>query len=386
MKIRGSYGTLGSQNIANYITTSTLNINTGYYFAGGVQNGVGLTNFSNPDIKWESSRTTDIGADISLLNNKILIIADYFDRRSFDILASIPIPIYGGAGSSLTKNAASVSNKGFELSVAYNHPPSSKAGFKYSVTGIFTTIKNNVTSLGTGVSPITGGGFTQESLTATRTDVGHPIGSFWGYQVLGIYQTADEVTKDGRTDARPGDFKFSKSQTWLGSPFPKFDYGLTVNASYKNFDFNMFWQGVAGNKLWNAKRAWQYTFDYGSGKVTDVLRAWTPQNTNTDIPRASFIDPANNKRSSSFYVEDGSYLRLKNISVGYNLPASLMSKLKISGARVYVSGQNLLTFTKYKGYDPEVGRSDLTGLFSVGVDVSAYPQSKLISAGIDLSF
>ncbi len=386
LKIRGSYGTLGSQNIANYITTSTLNINAGYYFAGGVQNGVALTNFANPDIKWESSRTTDIGADISLLKNKILITADYFDRRSYDILASIPIPIYGGAGSNLTKNAASVSNKGFELSATYNHQPTSKDGFKYSVTGIFTTIKNNVISLGDGVSPIIGGGFTQESLTATRTDVGHPIGSFWGYQVLGIYQTADEVSKDGRTDARPGDFKFSKTPTWLGSPFPKFDYGLTFNASYNSFDVNLFFQGVAGNKIWDAKRAWQYTFDYGSGKVTDVLRAWTPQNINTDIARASFIDPANNKRSSSFYVEDGSYLRLKDINIGYNLSSSLITKLKITSARFYISGQNLLTFTKYKGYDPEVGRSNLTGLFSVGVDVSAYPQAKLISAGIDLSF
>ena len=386
LKIRGSYGTLGSQNIGNYITTSTLNINSGYYFAGGVQNGVALTNFANPDIKWESSRTTDIGTDISLLKNKILITADYFDRRSYDILASIPIPIYGGAGGSLTKNAATVSNKGIELSVTYNSQPASKDAFKYSVTGIFTSIKNNVISLGEGVNPIIGGGFTQESATATRTDVGHPIGSFWGYQVLGIYQTEDEVLKDGRTDARPGDFKFSKDPTWLGSPFPKFDYGLTFNASYKNFDINLFFQGVAGNKIWNAKRAWQYTFDYGSGKVTDVLRAWTPQNTNTDIARASFIDPANNKRSSSFYVEDGSYLRLKNLSIGYNLPGSLITKLKISNARFYVSGQNLLTFTKYRGYDPEVGRSSLTGLFSVGVDVSAYPQAKLISAGIDLSF
>jgi TonB-linked SusC/RagA family outer membrane protein len=394
LKIRGSYGTLGSQNIANYITTSTLNINTGYYFAGGVQNGVGLTNFSNPNIKWESSRTKDIGADIGMLNNKILITADYFDRHSYDILASIPIPSYGGAGSSLVKNAASVSNKGFELSVTYNHQPASTGGFKYAITGIFTTIKNKVTSLGDGVSPIIGGYFTQESQPATKTDVGQPIGSFWGYQELGVYQTTDEVQKDGRTDARPGDFKFSKAQTWLGSPFPKFDYGITFNASYRNFDVNMFWQGVSGNKLWNAKRAWQYTFDYGSGKVTDVLNAWTPQHPNTGLARASFIDPANNKRPSSYYVEDGSYLRLKNLSIGYNLPASLAARLKISAARIYVSGQNLLTLTRYKGYDPEVGRSydptvglnSLNDLFNVGVDVQAYPQARLISAGIDLTF
>jgi len=386
LKIRGSYGTLGSQNIDNYITTSTLNINTGYYFAGGVQNGVGLTNFANPDIKWESSRTTDIGADIGMLNNRILITADYFDRRSYDILASIPIPSYGGAGSNLTKNAASVSNKGFELSVTYNHQPVSAGGFKYAITGVFTAIKNKVTALGDGVSPITGGYFTQEGLSATKTDVGQPIGSYWGYQELGVYQTADEVQKDGRTDARPGDFKFSKTPGWLGSPFPKFDYGITFSASYRQFDINMFWQGVSGNKLWDAKRAWQYTFDYGSGKVTDVLNSWTPQHPNTGLARASFIDPANNKRSSSYYLEDGSYLRLKNLSIGYNLPASLATRLKISTARLYISAQNLLTLTHYKGYDPEVGRSDLHDLFGVGVDVQAYPQARLISAGIDLSF
>lgn len=385
LKIRGSYGRLGSQNIANYITTSTLNINASYYFAGGVQNGVALTQFKNPDIKWESSRTTDVGADISLLKNKLLITADYFDRRSYDILATIPIPIYGGAGGSLTQNAATIGNKGFEFSATYNHQPVTKDGLKYSITGIFTTIKNNVISLGNGVSPITGGYFTQEGLSATRTDVGRPVGSFWGYQVLGIYQTEDEITRDGVTDAKPGDFKLSKEQTWLGSPFPKFDYGLTFNASYRNFDFNMFWQGVSGNKLWNAKRAWQYTFDYGSGKVTDVLRAWTPQNPNTDVPRPSMIS-LRNKRSSSYYVEDGSYLRLKTISIGYNLPPSLVSRLKISNARFYVSGQNLLTFTKYRGYDPEVGRNGLTDLFSVGVDIAAYPQSRLVSAGIDLTF
>ena len=385
LKIRGSYGTLGSQNIPDYITASTLNINTSYYFAGGVQNGVGLTNFSNPDIRWESSRTTDIGTDISLLDNKIVITADYFDRRSFDILASIPIPIYGGAGGSLTKNAASVSNKGFEFALTYNHAALNKNGIKYSFTGVFTTIKNNLTALGNGVSPITGGGYTQEGLTATRSDVGHPIGSFWGYKVLGIYQTQDEITRDGVTDAKPGDFRFGGDPTWLGSPFPTFDYGLNFNASYKNFDFSMFWQGVSGNKLWNAKRAWQYTFDYGSGKVTDVLRAWTPQNTNTDIPRPSMTS-LRNKKSSSFYVEDGSYLRLKNISIGYNFSDAFLKKMKITNARFYLSGQNLLTFTKYKGYDPEVGRGSLTDLFSVGVDIAAYPQSKLISAGINLTF
>jgi TonB-linked SusC/RagA family outer membrane protein len=390
LKLRGSYGVLGSQNIANYITSSSLNVNTDYYFAGGVQPGVALVNFSNPDIIWESTKTTDFGVDLSLFNNRLSINADYFNKRSYDIHADIPIPIYGGVGSSLLKNAATIDNKGFEMAVTYKSAPVSKDGFKYSVTGIFSKIKNEVMSLGDGVSPITSGGFTNQSIRATRTDEGQPVGSFWGYQVLGIYQSQDEIAKDGRTDARPGDFRFSKEPGWLGNPFPKFEYGFTFNGSYKNFDLNIFFQGVSGNKLWNAKRGLQHTLDYASNKVTDVLRAWTPQNTNTDIPRATQLDPASNKRASSYYIEDGSYLRLKNLSIGYNLPASMIAKLKITNARVYLSGQNILTFTKYKGYDPEVGRNSSTqyisGLFSAGVDIQAYPQAKIFSAGIDLSF
>lgn len=389
VKLRGSYGTLGSQNISNYLTSSVLNVNTDYYFAGGVQPGIGLTNFSNPDIRWESTKTTDFGADVSLLNNAINITADYFNKKSFDILANIPIPIYGGAGSTLTKNAATINNRGFEVAVTYNRAASSKDGFKYSLTGSFTSIRNRVVSLGDGVTPITGGGFTQQSLTATRTDVGQPVGSFWGYEVLGIYQSTQEAIDDGRPEARAGDFKFSKTQGWLGSPFPKFNYGVSGNGSWKNFDISLFFQGVSGNKIWNAKR-FQHILDYGSNKFPDVLRAWTPQNTNTDIPRVTQTDPANNKRSSSFYVEDGSYLRLKNITIGYSLPQSVLQAAKISAARFYISAQNILTFTKYSGYDPEIGRNSSTayqsGLFSNGVDIQAYPNAKLVSVGVDLTF
>ncbi|MFC0186460.1 hypothetical protein ACFFJX_30110 [Pseudarcicella hirudinis] len=156
-----------------------------------------------------------------------------------------------------------------------------------------------------------------------------------------------------------------------------------------NFDFSMFWQGVQGNKIWNSSK---YTklLDYGNNHLTDQLRAWTPTNTNTDIPRNTILDPANNKRSSSFYVEDGSYLRLKSIQLGYTLPASFTQKIKIDRARIYVSSQNLLTFTSYTGYSPEVGRNggntQARGLFGAGVDVEAYPQAKSFFLGIDISF
>ncbi|QRR00690.1 SusC/RagA family TonB-linked outer membrane protein [Dyadobacter sandarakinus] len=392
LKLRGSYGTLGSQNIGNYLTSPTFNLTSDYYFAGGAQPGIAVTQYVNPDLKWESTKTSDIGFDLSMLRNAITISADYFDKTSSDVLASIPIPAYGGAGSTLTKNAATINNKGFEMAVTYARPAGKD--FNYSITGTFSTVKNRVISLGDGVSPIIAGGFTQQSLQATRTDVGQPIGSFWGYQVLGIYQSKQEATEDGRTDATAGDFKFSKEPTWLGSPFPKFNYGANFNATYKNFDFGLFFQGVSGNKIWNAKGRFQYILDYGSNKSPEVLNAWTPENTNTDIPRATQLDPANNKRSSSFYIEDGSYVRLKNLTIGYTLPQSLLNKAKISNARFYVSGQNLLTFTKYKGYDPEVGRNSNGGsnpnnigsLLNNGVDQTAYPNARIMSIGLDLNF
>lgn len=394
LKVRGSYGTLGSQNINNYLTSPTFNLTSDYYFAGGAQPGIAVTQYVNPALKWESTKTSDVGVDLSMLNKSIVISADYFDKTSSNVLANIPIPAYGGGGSTLTKNAATINNKGFEMAVTYIKPNKNDNDFKYSVTGTFSAIRNKVISLGDGVSPIIAGGFTQQSLQSTRTDVGEPIGSFYGYKVLGIYQTKQEATEDGRTDAGAGDFKFSKEQTYLGSPFPKFNYGLNFSATYKNFDFGVFFQGVYGNKIWNAKGRFQYILDYGSNKSPEVLKAWTPQNTNTDIPRATQLDPANNKRSSSFYVEDGSYTRLKNVTIGYTLPAGILRKIQISNARFYVSGQNLLTFTKYKGYDPEVGRNSNGGsnpnnvgnLLNNGVDQTAYPNARIVSVGIDLNF
>ncbi|GAB3221478.1 TonB-dependent receptor [Spirosoma arcticum] len=398
LKIRGSYGKLGSQNIGNYVTSSVLNINASYYFPGGVQPGTALTNFANPNVVWETTTTSDIGADVSLLNGKLAFTFDYFNKRSEGILTDLPIPIYGGVGSSIVKNAATIENKGVELSGTYNHAPGAN-GLRYSITANFSAIRNKVLALGEGVSPISGGGFTIETLTATRTDVGQPVGSFYGYVVDGIYQSQDQIAKDGRTSAVPGDFKYrdvngdgkldNNDQTFLGSPIPKFEYGTILNASYRSFDLNLFVQGVQGNKIWNAKK-YMYLLAPNGNRLLDASTAWTPQNTDTDVPRATLTDPANNKRASSFYVENGSYFRVKSLQIGYTLPASLMNRIKIGSARVSVSGQNLLTFTNYTGYDPEVGRNASTtqaqGLFGSGVDVETYPQARSIFVGLDLTF
>ena len=398
VKLRGSYGVLGSQNIGNYVTTSVLNINASYFFAGGVQPGTALTNFANPNVVWETSKTTDIGTDLSFLNGKFTVVMDYYDRRSEGILTNLPIPTFGGVGASIVKNAATIRNQGFEFAGTYNHRPAN-SGLKYSVTANFSTIRNRVLALGEGVSPINGGNFTQESLQATRTDVGQPVGSFYGFVVDGVYKSQDQITADGRTNVRLGDFRYkdlngdgklnNSDRTYLGSPIPKFEYGAIFNASYRSFDLSLFVQGVQGNKIWNANK-FKHLLDFGGNKLVDGLRAWTPTNTDTDVPRATLSDPANNRRASSFYVEDGSYLRLKSMQLGYTLPGTFIQKVHLSGARVYVQGQNLLTATRYTGYDPEIGRggspTQAAGLFGAGVDVGIYPQARSFFAGIDISF
>lgn len=401
LRIRASYGKLGSQNIADFATISGLNINADYFFAGGTQSGTALTNLSNPNVVWETSTNFNSGIDIAFLDNRISLSMDYFDNRSDGILVNVPIPIFGGVGSSVLRNAAEVKNHGFEVVSTYNSQ--TRTDFSYSVTGNFSIVRNEVLKLGEGVNPISGGNFTQQGFNATRTAPGRPIGSFYGFIVDGIYQNQEEIDADGRTNAQPGDFRFrdinndgllnDEDRSFIGNPHPDFEYGLSFNGFYKNFDFNLFFQGVHGNDVWNSKK-FQYILDNAGGnKVTDVLDSWTPENRETNIPRATFSDPGNNKRSSSFFVEDGSYLRVKNLQIGYTLPNSLIQSVSgvadLSSVRVYFSGQNLITLTGYSGYDPEIGRNSgfrNTGLFGQGVDTNAHPQPKTFILGIDISF
>lgn len=395
LKFRGSYGQLGSQNIGNYETASVLNINNFYNLGGTVYSGGIVRELSNPTLIWETSTISNIALDARLFDGKVSLTMEYFNKKSEDILANVPIPNSGGLGGSLIANAASIQNKGFEFQATYTHDSGESKGFNYNVGFNFNTIKNEVLALGDGVNPISGGGFTQQGFLATRTDVGRSVSSFFGHIVEGIYQTQAEIDADGRTGvAELGDFNFKDldgsgtidgdDADYIGSPIPDFEYSINFDASYKNLDLSLFIQGVQGNEIWNAKK-YQYILDgAGGNKIGEVLDAWTPSNTDTNIPRLTIRDPAGNKRSSDFLVEDGSYLRLKAIQLGYTIPVSAIEKIGMSNARVYVSGQNLLTLTNYTGYDPEIGRQG--GLFGGGVDRRAYPQSKNVLLGIQLSF
>jgi TonB-linked SusC/RagA family outer membrane protein len=384
-KPRVSYGKLGNQEIGAYETISGLNVNANVYFAGGVQPGTALLNLSNRDLQWETTTTTNIGIDAEFLDGRASVTVNWFNKDSEDVLASVPIPTFGGVGQSLTTNAAALNNRGFEFAGAYGDEYDN--GFAFDVSGNFSVIRNEVEALGEGLSAIAGGGFTQQGFTATRTEPGRPIASFYGYIVEGIYQSEEEAQASGRANVQPGDFKYrdldgdgSPDQTFIGNPHPDFEFGLSANASYGRFDASLFLQGVQGNDVWNST-LFQYVLDNAGGtKLTTVMDSWTPENTDTDIPRATAQDPAGNKRSSTFYVEDGSYVRLKSLQVGYEPPIALAG----GAYRVYVRAENLLTLTSYSGYDPEVGRADF-GLFGQGVDQNAHPRPRTFTVGVTVT-
>jgi len=401
LKIRGSYGELGSQNIGNFDIVSGINIDNGYNYAGvnsGTSSGSIVRQLANRNLIWETTKSTNIGIDAGFLDDKITLTLEYFKKRAEDILTNLPIPLHGGVGSSLRSNAATIDNQGFELAATYRGG-SSLSDFSYSIGLNLTTLKNEVIALGEGVNPISGGGFSQSGVVATRTDVGHPVAAFYGLVVEGLYQNEAEIIADGRTDAVLGDFNYldldqdgdidDDDRTFLGDAIPDLTYGFNFNAAYKSFDLGIFIQGVSGIDIWNGKRL-QFILDgSGGNKISAVQDAWTPQNTDTDIPRLTVRDQANNRRSSSFYVEDGSYLRLKSLQIGYTLPTNIVEEISISRARIYISGQNVFTLTNYTGYDPEIGRGGIfenTSIFNGGVDRNTYPQAKTWFAGIQVTF
>ncbi|MDN5210736.1 TonB-dependent receptor [Fulvivirgaceae bacterium BMA12] len=403
LKLRGSWGQLGNQNVGNYDTQSTININNGYAIGGAALSGATVLNLANPGLFWETTTSTDIGIDVELLDGKLSFVADYFIKKSEDILVNLPIPISGGQGNSIRTNAATVENKGFEFLVSYRNQLSNGISLNTSLN--FTTLNNEVTGLGEGVSPIVGGRYNQGGEFATLTDIGHPIGSFYGHVVEGVYQTQAEIEADGRTDqAELGDLNFKDldndgdidddDRDFLGSAVPAFQLGLNLGATYKNFDLNLFITSVQGVELYNAR--WNDNFfltNEGGDILAAAADAWTPSNTDTNIPRLVNVRTADNERPSSFYVEDGSYTRLKNVELGYTLPSAIFPKNTLHNVRIYVSAQNILTFTDYTGYDPEVGRSfagDAIGsnngsIFGAGID-RAYPTAKTVFFGLQATF
>ena len=412
MKLRVGYGITGLNGtvLGNTPWLVSVNSNSAYYpfnnnLTGGPSSSIQA--LGNKDLEWETTRQTNIGLDLGLLNNAFTVSAEYYERKTDNLILAVPLPSsLGYLNTTVSQNVGSMRNKGFELQLGYND----RAGdFQWNATGNLSIITNEVLKLAEGVSNIEAGSdadFT-EGINPTNTAVGHSIQSFYGWVVEGIFQDSaaikNHATQTGGTG--PGDLMFkdisgpngkpdgvidNNDRTFLGSFIPKFTYSLNAGATYKNFGLNVFFQGVQGNKIYNATRTATEGMIRFFNAGTQVLDAWTPTNTDTKIPRAIAADPNQNARPSTRFIEDGSYLRLKNIMLSYTIPDKTLQSLTkgvVNYFRIYVSGQNLLTFTNYSGFDPEVGnRTPGSSSLTNGIDYAVYPQPKSYQVGITANF
>lgn len=407
LKLRAGYGLTGLNGFALGWTPwqQTVSGNSAYYPFGNVfSNGPSssVPALGNTSLEWETTKQLNFGLDLGLFNNKITVTAEYFRRQTDNLILLVPVsPSIGYVTGTVPINVAGMSNNGFELQVGYTKRTGE---FRWNASGLISVITNKVTKLATGVTNLEAGADADlsEGYNVTNTAVGHPIQSFYGWQTEGIFQNAADVTKHATQYAgtAPGDLKFkdingdgvvdNNDRTWLGSFIPKFVYSFNLGANYHNFDLAAFFQGVQGNKIFNATRVISEGMIRFFNASTRVLDAWTPTHTNTDVPRAASSDPNQNARPSNRFVEDGSYLRLKNIMLGYTIPdARLQSMTKgvVKSFRIYVSAQNVLTFTKYSGFDPEVGNRQVnTSSLTNGIDAAVYPQPKAYQVGIQANF
>ncbi|MDW7691416.1 TonB-dependent receptor [Flammeovirgaceae bacterium SG7u.111] len=396
LKLRASYGEIGSNNVPVYSIDPELNLFSEYPIGVDQSRATGysITKGVNSNITWETTKTTDIGIEFKALNGKLDFTMDYFIKNSEDVLVELGVPRYAGFDNRVPFNTASVENKGFEFLLGYGDVI---GDFSFDVTANMTILNNTVTALGD-ATPIIEGQFTSNGLKGTKTDVGEPISSFFGYTVEGIYQSdAEAEAANDANNPQAGDLKFKDidgdgdididDQTYLGNPTPNVEYGFNFNASYKNFDLTMFFNGVNGNDILNANKYRGY-FDTEGNYLADALNGWTPENSGSSIPRNTLSDPGFNRRMSDFYLESGAYFRLRNIQIGYTLPSAISSKASISKARIYASIQNAFTITNYTGYYPEVGRNTRgsRGIFSSGVDERAYPTARQMQIGVQLGF
>lgn len=421
LKLRLSYGKTGNDNIPAFLTSATVwkgdANNIVYPFGDGVDFSTGSTvnSVPNPDLKWEETTQTDIGIDIGFLNNRLNFIFDYYNRANEDLLIETQIPLTTGLGrpgqvGTMWVNAASMKNSGFESTVTYSD--NSKA-FKWDVSANLTYSTNEVTALGTvGDLPISKGEFTAGIGNSTRTDIGHPLASYYGYVVDHVAKDQAEITAlnektkaatngtktEYKTGMKPGDyimkdvdgngFVDDKDRTYLGNPAPAWQYGGTFNGTYKAFDIQLMFQGLADVDVVNGGRYWWEGMSKPFNQTTAVLDRWRKEGDIAKLPAAGQNSGAN-LAFSSWYVESGAYFRMKNLTLGYTLPSSLLKDV-FTKVRVFASAQNLFTITKYSGYDPEISSyspddNNIT-IFARGIDQYQRPNPTTYRFGIQLNF
>jgi TonB-linked SusC/RagA family outer membrane protein len=392
LKLRASYGVNGNdRSLGAFQYQSTVSGGRNYVFGDGtIYTGASPNAPANPDLQWEETSQINVGFDATLLED-FSVTFDYYHKETTGMLLQVEIPSYVGATGNPFGNVASLENDGVELELGYDRQ-FDDYGFNITANGSYN--KNVITNIGEN-DFLTGSTLQASAFEITRTEVGQPINSFYGFETQGIFQTQEEINNYTNSDgdliqpnAQPGDFRWkdvngdgeitSEDRNFLGNPTPPWTFGINLSANWKQFDFKMFGQGVYGNKIFQGLRR----LDIASANyTTEALNRWTGPGTSNSYPRLTDDDPNNNfTYPSDFYLSDGSYFRIKTLQVGYTLPVQLATELGIQNARFYVRGENLATFTKYSGFDPEVGGN------SFGIDRGIYPQARSYQIGVNIRF
>ncbi|RYZ96347.1 MAG: SusC/RagA family TonB-linked outer membrane protein, partial [Sphingobacteriaceae bacterium] len=391
LKLRANYGTLGSNNIPTYQYTPLINTYSTVVFGPDqtVQQGATQVRLANANLRWETLKQRNFGFDATLLNNKLTVSAEYFIAKTENALLQYPLLLTtGNDGGNPQVNGVSLNNKGFELTVGYRNDD---RPFKYGGSFNFTTLNNKVTDLGYNKNPTFIGN--------TITREGEPIGMWYVLQTDGLFQTQAEVDNYKNTqgtviqpNAKPGDIRFkdnnddgqitNDNKAVVAIPWANYEIGLNLNASYKGFEFSMDWFGSFGSTVFNGPRSVIERFDDNSNYPAGI-QPWTPENPNTSTPRAFYGTTLNSRGDTDRWLESGSFARMKYIGITYNLPASLIKKIGFDRASITVSGQNLITITKYTGLDPEFSNGSI---FEKGYDFGAFPNLKIYSLGLNFGF
>ena len=392
VKLRVSWGVNGNDRIGLYRYVSTIDKSRGYIFGAGRAFGASPAFIENEDIRWEESEQINIALDFGAFNNRLTASVDYYIKNTIGLLEIIPIPAHVGNAPPVA-NVGSVQNKGVEMSVNWRNYAQD---FRYSVGINAAYNKNKMTHIGNEEGILPGATWAVAGMV-TRSEVGLPIAYFWGYKTDGIFQDQSEVFahigstgKMLQPNARPGDVRFvdvngdgkidADDRTMIGKPTPDWTFGMNATFEYKQFDMSVLLIGTYGNDIFNGMQRQDLRY---TNRTTAILDRWTPENPSDKIPRYTWLDINNNYRVSDLYIEDGSFLRVKNLQIGYTLPSGFLSRIKATTWRIYVSAENLFTLTKYTGADPEIGA--LTS-FDIGIDRGIYPHARTFRLGTTISF